>query len=280
MRVGVGLPTTIAGVDRGAVLDWAKAADEGPFSSLAVFDRLLYHCFEPLVSLAAAAAVTERIRLVTSVIIGPLRNTATLAKMAATLDAMSDGRLTLGLSIGAREEDYTAAGVPYNERGRRLTQQLVELRMHWQEGAIGPPSVQFEGPEMVIGGGNDLSFARVARYADGYFHGGGPPVAFARMAEKARSAWSDTGRPGQPKLLGMGYYALGDVQAEAGADYLRHYYAFTGPFVERIAQELLTTPQAITQFIRGYADAGCDELILFPTAFNLAQLSMLADVIG
>jgi hypothetical protein len=78
----------------------------------------------------------------------------------------------------------------------------------------------------------------------------------------------------------MAYYALGDGRAEPGADYLRHYYAFTGPFAERIARGLLTTPQAITQFIRGYADAGCDELVLFPTSHDLAQLELLADAVG
>ena len=110
---------------------------------------------------------------------------------------------------------------------------------------------------------------------------GGPPRAFARLAEKALSAWSDAGRPGKPQLWGMGYYALGGENlAEAGADYLRDYYAFTGLFAERIAQGLLTTPQAVHQFIRGYNDAGCDELILFPTATELTELDRLADVIG
>jgi hypothetical protein len=67
---------------------------------------------------------------------------------------------------------------------------------------------------------------------------------------------------------------------DAGAGYLRDYYAFTGPFAERIAAGQLTTPQAIVQFVRGYEEAGCDELLLFPTVADLAQLERLADVIG
>jgi alkanesulfonate monooxygenase SsuD/methylene tetrahydromethanopterin reductase-like flavin-dependent oxidoreductase (luciferase family) len=133
----------------------------------------------------------------------------------------------------------------------------------------------------LIGGSSDITFARVARYADGYIHGGGPPRAFARAAEKARIAWIEAGRPGQPRLWAQGYYALGSDQiCETGADYLRDYYAFTGPFAEKIAQGLLTTPQAIIQFIRGYAEAGCDELILYPTVSDLSQLDRLAEVIG
>ena len=75
-------------------------------------------------------------------------------------------------------------------------------------------------------------FARMARYADGYAHGGGPPRAFASAAARAEAAWNDLGRPGRPRLWGQGYFALGDV--ERGNDYLRDYYAFTGPFAERI----------------------------------------------
>jgi alkanesulfonate monooxygenase SsuD/methylene tetrahydromethanopterin reductase-like flavin-dependent oxidoreductase (luciferase family) len=132
----------------------------------------------------------------------------------------------------------------------------------------------------LIGGLSERTFARVARYADGYVHGGGPPRAFARAAAKARSAWVDAGRPGLPHLWAQGYFALGDEATIArGRQYLAHYYAFTGHFVERIVDGLLTSPQAIAQFARGYADAGCDELVLFPTVAELSQLHRLAEVV-
>lgn len=280
MQVGVGLPNTNSGANRELLLTWARQADEGPFSNLSVLDRLVYDSYEPLTVLAAAAAVTQRIRLATTIVISPLRNTALLAKEAASVDALSGGRLTLGLAVGARRDDYTFAGVEYSTRGKRLTEQLAALRAHWENEAFGPKSQQANGPELLIGGGSDNTFARMVRYADGYVHGGGPPKTFARAAEKARAAWLDAGRPGRPRLWAMGYYALGADTAEVGADYLREYYAFTGPFAEKIAAGLLTTPQAIAQFMRGYADAGCDELVLFPTIPQLAQLHRLAEVVG
>ena len=133
---------------------------------------------------------------------------------------------------------------------------------------------------MLVGGLSDRGFARMARYADGYVHGGGPPRAFARVADKARAAWFDAGRPGRPQLWAQGYFALGNEHIEAaGTHYLRDYYAFTGPFAERIAAGLLTSPQAIAQFIRGYEEAGCDELVLFPTVPDLDQLEQLADIL-
>lgn len=279
MQVGVGLPNTLSGAGRELILNWARQADSGPFSSLALFDRLLYDSYEPLTTMAAAAAVTNRIRLATTILIAPLHNTLLLAKAAATVDALANGRLTLGVAVGAREADYIAAGVPYQDRGKRLVEQLATLRRYWEDESLGPRPVQANGPELLVGGLTDVVFARVARYADGYVHNGGPPRAFARSAEKALAAWKDAGRPGRPRLWGMGYFAFGDTAAEAGRRYLRDYYDFTGPFAERIAQGLLTTPQALAQFIRGYAGAGCDELLLFPTVPDLTQLERLAKLL-
>jgi hypothetical protein len=118
----------------------------------------------------------------------------------------------------------------------------------------------------------------MARYADGYAHNGGPPRAFARAAASALAAWSDLGRPGRPLLWGQGYFALGDE--DAGDKYLRDYYAFTGPFAEKIAAGNLTSARAIRDFVRGYEEAGCDELILFPTVADLGQLERLAEVLA
>lgn len=279
MHIGVGLPNGVPGTSGQLLIEWAKRADEGPFSSLGVVDRLAYDSYAPLSALAAAAAITSRVKLATTIVISPLHHTGTLAKAAASLDALSGGRLVLGLAVGARREDYAAAGVDYHERGKRLTEQLIALRTLWEEGAICPRGEQHGGPPLLVGGLSDAGFARMARYADGYVHGGGPPRAFARAADKARAAWRDFGRPGRPQLWAQGYFAFGDAAIEAGRAYLRDYYAFTGPFAERIAGEMLTTPQAIAQFARGYAEAGCDELVLFPTVPDLDQLAQLAAVL-
>ena len=128
MNIGVGLPTSTSGISGELLLEWAKRADAGPFSSLGVVDRVAYQNYEPFTALAAVAAVTRRVRLATMVVIAPLRNTAMLAKQAATLDAISDGRLTLGLAVGARGEDYQASGIDSHGRGRRFGEQLEAIR--------------------------------------------------------------------------------------------------------------------------------------------------------
>jgi alkanesulfonate monooxygenase SsuD/methylene tetrahydromethanopterin reductase-like flavin-dependent oxidoreductase (luciferase family) len=275
VNVGIGLPTTTPGADGGLVLEWARRAEAGPYSSLAVLDRVVYDSYEPFAALAAAAGATARIRLATMIAIGPLRSTALLAKQAASVNALSGGRLTLGLAVGARTEDYEAAGVEHRGRGRKLAEQLAYLRGDVDGAAVGPAR---DGIEVLVGGGSGQAFARMARYADGYAHGGGPPRAFAGAAARAEAAWNDLGRPGRPKLWGQGYFALGDV--ESGNDYLRDYYAFTGPFAERIVAANLTSARAIKDFVRGYEEAGCDELVLFPTVSDLGELERLTEALA
>src|SRR5260221_4664128 len=136
MRVGVGLPSTIQGTKGQLMMEWACRANEGPFSSLGVLDRLSYDSYEPLISLATAAAVTYRVTLATTIVIGPLRNNALLAKTVSSLDALSNGRLVLGLSVGARKEDYDFAGINYRGRGKRFSGQPSSLRSIGREGSI------------------------------------------------------------------------------------------------------------------------------------------------
>lgn len=158
MDVGIGLPNAVRGVDRRGIVDWARRADGAGFSTLGTIDRLVYPGFESLIALAAAAAVTERIRLATDILIAPLRsNTALLAKQAATIDQISGGRLALGLGVGGREDDFEAAGVDFHRRGAIFERQLADLRSAWSsDGGVGPAPANGERPTMLIGGGADM----------------------------------------------------------------------------------------------------------------------------
>lgn len=279
MDIGVGLPATVPGTTAETVVDWARRADAGPFASVGCLDRTRYDAYDPLVALSAAAAVTERVELVTSILIAPLRETATLAKQVASLDALSGGRVTLGVSIGARGDDYAMNEFAKGSRGDRLSTQLERFRELWEEGEVAPSASERERPRLLVGGDSGSAHARAARLADGWIHAGGPPRAFARGAGEAREAWAAAGRPGDPQLWAMAYFGLGDA-ADAGRDYLLDYYAFTGAFATRIADGMLSTPSEVREHVQGLADAGCDHLVVFPTVADPEQLDLLADVVA
>src|ERR1700755_1198003 len=119
MDIGIGLPNTGPGVSKAGIVDWARTAEAAGFASLGTIDRIAYGNYESLIALAAAAAATERIRLVTDILIAPLRsNTALFAKQTATIDHLSGGRLVLGLAPGGRADDFTLGDVDFHRRGR------------------------------------------------------------------------------------------------------------------------------------------------------------------
>src|SRR5947209_12382045 len=149
MEVGIGLPNAVRGVDRPGIVEWARRAEQAGFSSLGAIDRIAYPNYESLIVLAAAGAVTERIELVTDILIAPLRsNTALLAKQAATIDSLSGGRLTLGLAVGGRPDDFELSGVEFQRRGQIFEQQLAEMTSIWRgESTVGPAPARANGQD-------------------------------------------------------------------------------------------------------------------------------------
>jgi alkanesulfonate monooxygenase SsuD/methylene tetrahydromethanopterin reductase-like flavin-dependent oxidoreductase (luciferase family) len=287
MKVGIGLPSTVPGVDKDALVGWARLAEERGFSSLGTIDRLVFANYESLIALAAAAAVTERIGLLTDILIVPYRvNAALLAKQAATVDSLSGGRLTLGVSVGGREDDFAVSEVPLSNRGVRMDAMLREMKEIWSgaergyAGPIGPPPARPGGPELVIGGSVDAAFRRVGEFGDGWTMGGGGPDRFAAGAEKARTAWREAGREGEPRLLALCYFALGDTAREDADSYLHTYYGFTGDEIAgMISGSAVVTPEMAVQYRDGFARAGADELIYFPSSTDVRQVDLLADAL-
>jgi alkanesulfonate monooxygenase SsuD/methylene tetrahydromethanopterin reductase-like flavin-dependent oxidoreductase (luciferase family) len=280
MDVSIGLPSTVPGASGEELVEWAKRAEARGFSSLGTIDRLLYANYEPLTALAAAAAVTERIGLVTAVVLGPLRANATvLAKQALSVQALSGGRLTLGIGLGGREDDFEFAGLPIGHRGEELERMLGRMKEAWADERMGP--AVDSPPTLIVGGGVEASFERAARHGAGWIAGGSGPDVFAEAAEKVRAAWSAAGREGKPRLMGLAYFSLGDdAEADANA-YLKDYYAWLGEEIAGfIAGSAAKDAETVTGYLSAFEAAGCDELILFPSASDPAQVDLLADAAG
>jgi alkanesulfonate monooxygenase SsuD/methylene tetrahydromethanopterin reductase-like flavin-dependent oxidoreductase (luciferase family) len=284
--IGIGLPNAVPGTEGRRLVDWAKNAEEAGFSTLGTIGRLVYPNYEELIALSAAAAVTSRIRLTTSVLLAPLyANTALLAKQAASLDRLSGGRLVLGLGLGGRDDDFTASALPTAGKGRRFDQQLTELKRIWSgerygyAGAIGPEPVRRGGPELIIGGSAEASFRRAALFGDGWIMGGGTPDMFAEAAAGVDKAWADADRPGRPRKLSIAYFALGPDARNQADNYLLHYYHWLGDVARQIAAGAAVSTDMVKSYAAAFEAAGCDELIFIPTTAAPDQIGLLADAV-
>jgi alkanesulfonate monooxygenase SsuD/methylene tetrahydromethanopterin reductase-like flavin-dependent oxidoreductase (luciferase family) len=282
MKVGIGLPIS----DPAALLDWARRAEAGPFSTLGLLDRLVYDNPEPLVTLAALAGATDRIRVQTEVLLAPLREPALLAKQAATLDRISGGRFVLGLGVGGREDDHEVAGTDLHTRGRRLDEQMSVMRRIWSgepfsesAGPIGPAPHRAGGPEVLFGGFQPAALARVARFGDGFL-AAAPPSWIGQLSETVRRFWAEAGRTGAPRIVAQATAALGsqDVIDDARTA-MSVYYRFTGARVDHMIAGMLTTPAQIRQTIAQYADLGADEVMVYCFGADPGQVERLADAI-
>ncbi len=287
VKVGIGLPGNVPGARGDAILEWARRADAGPFSSLGVIDRLVYDNYEPLVMLSAAAGATGRVRLLTCVLLAPLRNPGVLAKQAASLDAISGGRLTLGVGVGRRPDDYKIAPADYERRGRNMARSLTAMRRIWGgevmsesgSGPMGPAPVSAGGPEVLIGAGSPQAVRRVGKHADGFIAAAGNAASVELLYRQAVDSWNEEGRPGRPRLAGVASYALGPGAADKVGGYIRHYYSFLGDAAGQMAQNAISTPEAVRDAIRNMEGIGMDEVVFLPSAADMDQMKRLADII-
>ena len=273
VQVGIGLPNAVRGVDRRGTVEWARRAEAAGFSSLGTIDRLLFPSYESLIALTAAAAVTERIKLVTDILIAPLRwNTALFAKQTATLNHLSEGRLELGLAVGGRQDDFELSGIDFSARGRIFERQLEELRSLWSSDRVAPAS----RPGLLIGGASDAAYRRAAQYAEGWTLGGGPPEVFKERYPKVRAAWEAAGREGEPRTMALFYFALGERAEEDAREDLLDYYGFLGEHAQGVVDSAAKDETTIQRYLAGFEEAGVEEVICFPTSIDPEQVDLLA----
>jgi alkanesulfonate monooxygenase SsuD/methylene tetrahydromethanopterin reductase-like flavin-dependent oxidoreductase (luciferase family) len=284
--IGIGLPNTVPGAPGPTIFEWAKRAETRGFSTLATIGRVAWAGYDELVALAAAAGATERIGLLTNVLLAPAWPTALLAKGTASLDQLSGGRFTLGVGVGSRPDDFAAADVDFSSRGRRFDEQLEVLHATWRGEAIdgfdqafGPTTVRGRVP-LLFGGDPARAARRAVRWgAEGLTVGGAPPDAAAQAAQAFRSAFTAEGGTGTPRVVCLTYFSLGDEHRDESIAYLRAYYASIGEYAEMIAQGAARDADEIRRRVETYEAGGVDELILDPSVRHVDQVDRLADVV-
>ncbi|MEU3714169.1 LLM class flavin-dependent oxidoreductase [Streptomyces catenulae] len=280
MDLGIGLPVLRPDPEL-SLADWARHAESRGFTTLGTTDRLVYDQYEPLTALAVAAGATSRIRLTTSILLAPLRaNHALFAKSAATLDRLSGGRLVLGLAPGAREDDYRAGGLPFRRRGRLFDALLETATAQWREtDGIGPRPATPGGPPLLLGGFTEAALRRMVTHGSGWVAGAQGVENFRAHAPGVRQAWQAAGRAGAPRLVGTVHCALGPGAERRLRTSLERYYT-SGTFTRKSIEAGLSSPEAVAHEVAAYAEAGCDELILFPHGGGPEQIDLLAEAVG
>jgi alkanesulfonate monooxygenase SsuD/methylene tetrahydromethanopterin reductase-like flavin-dependent oxidoreductase (luciferase family) len=284
MKIGIGLPNSVPGTSGQTMLGWARLAETRGFSTLGTIGRIAYPTYDSLIALAAAAGATERIGLMTDILLGPTYQPVVLAKMAASLDQLSGGRFRLGVSVGSREDDYELVGVDYHRRGRLWDEALELLHRAWRGERIAgsshpitPRPTNGESVPIMVGGNSDAALRRVPKWGVGWTVGGGAAPTAAPLIERVRAAWQEAGRPGQPQITALAYFGLGEQADVAIREYISSYYEYIGAYAVTLAERVPRTPAAIRETIRAFEEIGVDELIFFPTSHDLEQVTLLAE---
>jgi alkanesulfonate monooxygenase SsuD/methylene tetrahydromethanopterin reductase-like flavin-dependent oxidoreductase (luciferase family) len=278
--------------DRSVTLDWCRAIDAGPFSSLACGERITGPTQDMRVLMSAAAALTERVRIVPTLYVLPMHSAVSAAKEVASLDVLSAGRVTMTVGVGGREHDYRALGAPFERRFARLDEQVATMRRIWRgeppfEGAdpVGPLPVQEGGPPLLAGVMGPKSMARVAKWADGVygFSMNADPGPVAQSFQMADEAWQQAGRAERPRRLTGFWYSLAPENADAKLkSYVEQYLTIIGKDVARaVASSMVAHDEAaVMRGLDAIEELGCDEFFLVPATCELAEVERAAELIA
>jgi len=288
------MPVMEPDLDRAVVRRWATTIDEGPFSSLCWGERIAFGNPEALTLLGALAAWTDRVPLITTVVVPQLHDPVLLAKSLATGDMLCGGRLTVGVGIGGREEDYRAVAADASTQTiNGLAQRVAVMKKVWAGEKItdsvtpvGPRPVNAGGPRLLVGTVGPRTLRSAAGWADG-LAGITLDLDTAKqdeLFEVGRVAWQQAGKPA-PHLATSFWFALGDVDGARAQihRHLRHYMNWIPTeIVDAMAPTTGSagTEDELADVLRRFAAIGTSEIHLIPTSSDIGQLRAAARVVA
>ncbi|QUX27090.1 LLM class flavin-dependent oxidoreductase [Nocardiopsis akebiae] len=282
MRIGIGLPNQVRDVHAPVIPAWARRAEEAGFATLGTTGRVAYPGVMDTVALAAAAGATTTIGLMSQVLLATTWPGALLAKEAASIDGVSGGRLTLGIGVGIREDDFVVPGHGPRGRGARMDRDLATYRSVWAGEPLSGspnPAVPAGGRQvpLLFGANTPTAYRRMAESSDGYIAGSVPAALASSAFDAARAAWRAAGRPGQPRLVALNYFSLGDP--DRGRANIADYYAATGEYRDIVVDNVHTDAESLRDAVKRFEALGADELILGPGTDDLDEVARLADIV-
>ena len=287
------MPVMEPNLDAATLRDWALLVDRGPFSSLCWGERMAFDNPESLTLLGALSAWTDRVQLVTTVLIPQLHDPVMLAKSLATGDMLSGGRLTVGFGVGGRHEDYRAAGAdPATQTMREMADRVAVMKRVWSGEKVtdstlpvGPPPLQAGGPKLLVGTTGPKTTRHAAGWADGL---AGITLDLDvdkqnELFDVARDAWRQAGKAA-PHLATSFWFAIGDgdnPRAQIHQHLLRYMNWIPSEIVDAMAPTTgwAGTAHELRAVLQRFADIGTDEIYLIPTSSDIDQVRRVAEVV-
>ena len=291
MKISLCMPYMERGYDRATTLDWCRLADEGPFASISCGERITSYSQDMRILLGAAAALTSRVRIVPSLYVLPMHSPVRAAKELATMDVLSGGRVTVTVGVGGREHDYKAVGASLKGRLQRLDDGVAEMRRIWAgeppfEGAdpVGPTPVQKGGPPIWAGAMNPKAMKRASVWADGVYgfsmDGGIDTV--REQSQRARDAWSESGRSAKPYIATGFWYSMAENSDAKLKSYVYDYLKIIDDGMARAIAETMKchNAEAIGEALDAIEAEGCDECFLVPATLETVEVEKAAQLIA
>ena len=287
MKIGMTLPVMEPDLSRQDLEDWTLRVDAGPWSHIALGERILFPNPEFISTLSAVAAWTKRVEIIATISVLTMHNPILSAKQFATIDMISEGRFTLGVGVGGREEDYNAIGSTWSDRRwATLSDRVKTMQSVWSKEyhpSLGPTPFSMNGPQILAGAVGPKAMEMSADFADGLagFSFNADIEEIKDSFNRVQTACKEKNK--SPRLVTSFWFGLGESARPDIQIHLERYLSWMG---DDLARDLAKTAgfsgsqSDLNDFLLLVKAAGTTDVILVPTSKNIEQLILAEEVIA
>ena len=283
MNIGMTLPVMEKDLSRDELIGWINAIDQGPWSSIAMGERVVFHNPEFITLLGGVALLTNKVEIIATISVATMHNPALLAKQIATLDILSGGRFTLGVGVGGREEDYNAIGADWSKRRwGNLRDNVNIMKSIWagqHELQIGPKPIQANGPQILAGALGPKALEISSSFADGI-----AGFSFNADTNEIEESFNLTRKffKSNPRLITSFWFA---IEPDGRTQLKSHLLSYLGWMGSEVAEMLshnagfCGSTSELKDFLNEISKIGASDILLVPTSKDINQLKALEDKI-
>ena len=287
MKIGMTLPVMEPDLTRKDLEKWTKKIDTGPWSHIALGERILFPNPEFISTLSAVSAWTNRVEIIATVSILTMHNPILSAKQFATIDMLAEGRFTLGVGVGGREEDYTAINSNWSDRRwATLAKNVKTMQSVWSKDyhkEMGPNTFSKAGPQILAGAVGPKAMSMSADFAEGLagFSFNADLKEINDSFNRVKEAFSQ--KKISPRLITSFWFGLGDTGRDQIKTHLTRYLGWMGKDLAKNLSEIAGfsgNQNDLYNFLVEIKELGATDALLVPTSKDISQLSMAEEVVS